>query len=75
MVGGSRENGGRFVFRWPIWKTPISLACIRALLSHPNLESGKRLATLDIIEVRQAHRISVGKFMNITAGIPLGEKS
>ena len=66
MLGGRREADGAFVFRWPIWRAPISLACVRALLGHPGLGSGDALAELGIVEVRQAKRISVGKFMNVT---------
>ena len=70
MLGGRREIDGSFVFRWPIWRAPISLACIRALLGHPGLGSRETLAALGIVEVRQARRISAGKFMNVTRADP-----
>ncbi len=70
MLGGRRETDGAFVFRWPIWRAPISLACVRALLGHPGLESRETLAALGIVEVRQARRISAGKFMNVTWAVP-----
>ncbi len=66
MLGGLRESDGGFVFRWPIWREPISLACIRALMGHPGLGNRETLAALGIVEVRQARRISFGKFMNVT---------
>lgn len=66
ILGGRRENDGSFVFRWPIWRAPISLAGIRALLGHPGLGRRELLAALDILEVRQARRISAGKFMSVT---------
>ncbi|MEA2755033.1 MAG: hypothetical protein QOJ54_1322 [Aliidongia sp.] len=71
IVGGRYERTG-FVFYWPIWRDPASLATIRMLLAHPELSEGPaRLAHLGIVEVRQAHRISVGKFMNITWADPI----
>ena len=68
VQGGSREDNGNFVFRWPIWRDPISLAGIRALLGHPGLgrHETDTLAALGIAEIRQARRISTGKFMNFT---------
>ena len=66
MLGGRREADGSFVFRWPIWRAPISFACIRALLGHPDLGSRETLAALGLVEVRRARRISAGKFMNVT---------
>jgi len=70
MLGGLSDNDGMFVIRWPIWRAPISLACIRALLGHPGLENRETLAALGIAEVRQARRISSGKFMNVTRAAP-----
>ncbi len=66
MLGGKRDNDGGFSFRWPIWREPISLACIRALLGHPDLASPESLASLDVVEIRQARRISSGRFSNFT---------
>ena len=70
MLGGRRETDGSFVFRWPIWRAPIGLACIRALLGHPRLGRRETLAAFGIVEVRQARRISAGKFMNVTRADP-----
>ena len=68
ILGGKRENDGSFSFRWPIWREPITLACIRALLGHPGLASAssESLARLGMVEVRQARRISSGRFSNVT---------
>ena len=70
VLGGQREPNGDFIFRWPIWRAPISLAAIRSLLSHPDLHSHNKLAALGVTEVRQARRISVGKFMNFRRAEP-----
>ena len=70
VLGGQRESRGGFTFRWPIWRAPISLAAIRALLGHPGLESHSKRAALGVVEVRQARRISSGKFMNFTRAEP-----
>ena len=66
VLGGSRESNGSFIFRWPIWRPPISLAGMRALLGHPGLRRRETFPTLGIVEVRLTRRISVGKFMNFT---------
>jgi hypothetical protein len=66
VLGGTFERN-EFVFQWPIWSVPTSLAGIRALLSHPKLANGpSALAHLGVAEVRRTRRISVGKFMNFT---------
>ena len=66
IIGDAREAGGRFAVEWPIWREPISLACIRALLSHPHLDRSETRAAFGIVERRRARRISSGKFMNFT---------
>ena len=70
VLGGQRDSRGGFVFQWPIWRAPISLAAIRALLGHSGLGSHSKLAVLGVVEVRQARRISAGKFMNFTRAEP-----
>ncbi|MGH7097944.1 MAG: type I-G CRISPR-associated protein, Cas3-extension family [Stellaceae bacterium] len=66
--------GRDFTVAWPIWRDPASLAAIRALLSHPDLASGKLddLAHLGVIQIRRADRIGVGKFMNFTRADVVG---
>ena len=75
MIGCSRKRDGTYVFRWPIWKYPISLSCIRALLVHPSLAKSQKLADFGIVEVNRADRISNGKFMNVTRAVPEFAKS
>ena len=70
LLGGSHERNGYF-FTWPIWRHPISLAAIRALLSHPRLDDWTVRDALGIVERRRTRRISVGKFMNFTRAEPL----
>lgn len=66
IIGGEREARGGFAFRWPIWREPMSLAGIRALLGHPGLDNRSTLSALGVVEVRRAKRISSGQFMNVT---------
>ena len=67
IIGGERDAaGGGFAIRWPIWRDPVSLAGIRALLGHPGLADRDRRCALGVVEVRRARRISSGKFMNFT---------
>jgi len=70
ILGGERESSGKFVMCWPVWREPISLASIRALLGHPGLDRRRTRTALGIVEVRQAQRISVGKYMNFTSAEP-----
>jgi hypothetical protein len=71
VLGGTFERN-EFAFFWPIWREAASLAAIRALLSHPNLfKNPSALAHLGVVEVRQARRISVGKFMNFSRADPI----
>lgn len=71
VVGGVSHRGG-FDFFWPVWNAPASLAAIRAMLTHPSLPKGpEALAHLGVAEVRRAHRISVGKFMNFMRAEPV----
>ena len=66
VSGGEREPNGGFTFGWPIWREPMSLAGIRALLGHPHLDRTEIRAALGIVERRRVRRISFGKFMNVT---------
>lgn len=66
MLGGRQNASDSWAFRWPIWRAPISLAAIRALLSHPTLEKRETLASLEITEVRRARKVSAGRYMNVT---------
>lgn len=65
-VRGGRRSRRQFTVRWPIWRDPISRVSIEAMLSHPALETAHTAAAFGVAEVRQAARISVGKFMNFT---------
>jgi hypothetical protein len=72
VIGGRRDRG-EFTFVWPIWREPASLAAIRAMLSHPDLQSGSNnLAHLGVGQVRVARRIGVSRFMNFTRADPIG---
>ena len=70
VLGGTRERGGGFAFQWPIWRHPISLAAIRALLGHGGIKNPETRDALGVVELRRARRISVGKFMNFTRAEP-----
>ena len=69
ILGGCHKPGGAFAMRWPIWRAPISLTSIRALLAHPDLERPERHAALGI-GVWYARRIKVERYMNFTRAEP-----
>ena len=68
---GGRRGTDAFIFTWPIWKDPISLAAIRSLLGHPGLDDPATRQALGIVERRRTRRISSGKFMNFTRAISI----
>lgn len=70
VLGGSREAGGGFVFRWPIWSEFVSLAGIRCLLGHPRLDALNGLAAQGVVEVRRARQLRVRKYMSFTRAEP-----
>jgi hypothetical protein len=70
-VLGGAGSGDRFSLAWPIWTTPISLAAIRALLSHPQLRKQGALDYLGVDHVRVARRISLDRLRNFTVAEPL----
>lgn len=66
VIGGSRDEIGRFLFTWPIWRDPVSLATIRSLLGYRRLEDEVNRTALGIFDLLRTRRISAGKFMNFT---------
>ena len=66
LLGGGRETDGAPTMSWPIWREPIGLAGIRALLGHPYLDRPETRAALGVVERRRTRRISSGQYMNVT---------
>jgi hypothetical protein len=69
-VATSYGDDGGIRITWPIWQEPARLSGIRALLAHPALVGdAKKIGTLapqGVAFAYRAHRISVGKFFNVT---------
>lgn len=66
---GYRTNKGRaeIAIAWPIWRHPARLSGILALSAHPALQDKPAdLAPYGVVAAMRAHRISVGKFFNVT---------
>ena len=74
VLGGKHQRGGKFSYVWPIWRHPLSLAGISALLSHPFLDCPITRTALGVIECRSAQRIQVDKYFNFTKGTSLPER-
>ena len=66
VLGGGRDPDGTFTFTWPIWRDPISLVAIRALLGHPGLDDPATRDALGIVDRQRTRRISFGRYMNFT---------
>jgi hypothetical protein len=66
--------GSVFTFCWPIWDTPITLACLTSLLGHAEITEehpGQAiLRPLGVVEVFRARRLTVGRYRSFTAGVP-----
>jgi len=69
---GAARQEEEVVFVWPVWAAPLSLACIEALLSHPEVMAMRtgRVRALGVAEIYRARRVSNGKFRSVTRGIP-----
>lgn len=66
VAAGGRDADGSFSLAWPIWRPPLTLTSIEALLTHPELRKTGALARFGVVDVMVTQRISVGKFMNFT---------
>ena len=66
VLGGGRDPDGAFTFTWPIWRDPISLVTIRALLGHPGLDNPTTRVELGIVDRLRTRRVSFGRYMNFT---------
>ena len=66
ILGGGRDPDGAFTFTWPLWRDPISLVTIRALLGHPGLDNPTTRAELGIVDRLRTRRVSFGRYMNFT---------
>ncbi len=65
VVGGEHRRG--FTFSWPIWREPVGLAGVRALLSHPHLDRPGTCDALGVVERRRVRRISSGRYGSVTS--------
>lgn len=70
-VLGGASGVERFAFAWPIHAAAVTLAGLRALLSHPALHEPEGLAELGVSQVMRTRRIANGKFMNFTRAQPV----
>ena len=68
--GGLLRRGRRFL-TWPIWRHPASLASIRALMTHPDLDDPGVRSALGIVEVRRTQRVPSAKNFNFTRAVPV----
>jgi hypothetical protein len=66
VIGGAGSRD-RFIFAWPIWKIPASLAAIRVLLSQPKLHEPGGLDHLGVDHVRVCRE----RLRNFTAAEPV----
>ena len=66
ILGGGRDPDCAFTFTWPLWRDPISLVTIRALLGHPGLDNPTTRVELGIVDRLRTRRVSFGRYMNFT---------
>lgn len=69
-----RRGRGDFRMRWPMWETPLSVAEIRPLLTHPAMiQLGTNRGTFDalgVTEVYESRRHRQEYYRNFTPGEP-----
>ena len=75
VVRGGPRRGRGFTLEWPIWRDPVSLAGVKALLTHPRLNEPGVRSALGVTEVRRTRRISVAKNMNFSRAVPVPVRS
>jgi hypothetical protein len=70
-LGGTTVQS-EFTFSWPIWRHPLGVSAIRALLSHPDLRTRGSLARLGVDSIRTTRRFNPpnSKYANFTAAVP-----
>lgn len=66
LVGGARTGSGEWHYAWPIWREPVTLAAIRAMLVYPHAHDPATRAALGIVEVRTARQIRSERYRNVT---------
>ena len=66
IAGGEHTEGGGFVFRWPIWRHPMRLAAVRALLGHPQLEARATRDALGVVAMMRTERVDNARTLNVT---------
>lgn len=70
-IPGCLDNGSRTFLAWPIWRHPVSLAALSALLTHEDLEKPEALAHLGVITVYGAPIVSLDRYKTIGPGEPV----
>jgi hypothetical protein len=71
-VPGSMRDDEGISFVWPVWRAPLSLQAIEALLAHPELVNGRlaRVRELGVAEIYRARRVANAKLMNVKRALP-----
>lgn len=65
LPGGGLENGG-FTISWPIWRHPMRLAAIRALLVAPTETSSGNHNARDVVGIMRSERIPLDRYISFT---------
>ena len=73
IAGGTHEADGTWTWRWPIWRTPMRLAAIRALIDHPRLDDPAVRRALGVVEMRRTRKVTSARLINLTRAEPEGD--
>lgn len=65
----ARDEGP--TFHWPIWRAPVSLAAVRAMLAHPGIAEPGGLARLGVETVMRAPIEAIGQYKHVGRAGPL----
>lgn len=75
-VAGTVFGRVQTAFVWPLWKRPLPLAGIEALLAHREVLSGDLAAVkpYGVFEILRAQRVNNGKFLNVARARPTSDR-
>ena len=70
-IPGGGAVDGAFEISWPIWRHPMTLSAVRALLATQYLGRGINRDALGVVAAMRASRVGLGKYVAFTRAVEL----
>jgi hypothetical protein len=70
-IPGGESIDGVFQISWPIWRHPMTLSAVRALLGTQYLGRGIDRNSIGVVAVMRATRVGLGKYVAFTRAVEL----